>query len=192
MLGSPSSWFQIPSLPPLSQENRCELNHLHIQDLPWTPKGIWPTGDIWADGKPLGHHTGTAWAGWSRSQIKQLEEFGSPGCRSCTKSRFGTIAEALSFALWLPLSSSALVLCNFDVKPRAEVSEKQLCKGSSLVRCRCLILYKWGLTQVHHCQGVHHEHFQGHVQYSSLWKSPLKTPVHGLNLVFRLFKPQVQ
>lgn len=98
-----------------------------------TPKGIWPT----ADGKPLGYWTGNS---WSRNQIKQLREFGSPGCRY--KKQIWYKAEALSFAPWLPLSST-LVLWNFDVKHREEkLTEKQLCKGNSFARGKCLILYK--------------------------------------------------
>lgn len=64
--------------------NRIDVNwtHLHIQDLPWTPKDIWPMGDSWWETSGILNREQQPGHGRGRNQIKQLEEFGSPGCRS--------------------------------------------------------------------------------------------------------------
>lgn len=142
--------------------NRMDGNetHWHVQDLSWTPKGIWARGDISADGKSLGYWTGTTWArleqepdkaaggirqSWLQVQPGQVQKAGV-----WYKSRGSQLYSGCPSAV-VPLSSVTLML-NTEKK----WDEEQLCKGSSFFRCRCLIWYKWGLTEVQHCQGVHH------------------------------------
>lgn len=136
---------------------------MHIQDLPSTPRGIWPTGDISADGNLWDTAEGTAWAQLEQEPDKAARGIGQPWqqVQPGQVQKTGLVQkQGLSALLCgcpsavVPVSSVTLMLST-----EKKLDTKQLCKGSSLVRCylvrcRCLILYEWVLTEVQHHQGV--------------------------------------